>query len=72
MICFIYSNVNLVQIFSLGFILGPAIGGSVVHINPKLPAQIAAGLSLINLIRQVNPPLIKISSNNIITVLYSS
>jgi DHA1 family tetracycline resistance protein-like MFS transporter len=36
--------------FGLGFILGPAIGGSVVHINPKLPAQIAAGLSLINLI----------------------
>jgi DHA1 family tetracycline resistance protein-like MFS transporter len=36
--------------FGLGFILGPAIGGTVVHIRPHLPTLIAAVLSLLNLI----------------------
>lgn len=36
---------------SLGFILGPAIGGTVAHIRPQLPTLIATCLSLLNLIR---------------------
>lgn len=34
--------------FSLGFILGPALGGTLGNINPRLPFWISGGLSLIN------------------------
>jgi MFS transporter, DHA1 family, tetracycline resistance protein len=34
--------------FGLGFILGPAIGGLLGSINPRLPFWFAAGLSLLN------------------------
>jgi len=34
--------------FGLGFILGPAVGGWLGHVNPRLPFWIAAGLSLLN------------------------
>lgn len=34
--------------FGLGFVLGPAFGGSVGAIDPRLPFWIAAGLSLLN------------------------
>jgi DHA1 family tetracycline resistance protein-like MFS transporter len=34
--------------FGLGFVLGPAIGGVLGHIDPRLPFWCAAGLSLLN------------------------
>src|SRR5271155_185749 len=34
--------------FGLGFVLGPAIGGLLGNINPRLPFWVAAALSLIN------------------------
>src|SRR5258706_623887 len=34
--------------FGLGFILGPAAGGWLGHVNPRLPFWIAAGFSLLN------------------------
>ena len=34
--------------FGLGFILGPAAGGWLGHINPRLPFWVAAGFSLLN------------------------
>lgn len=34
--------------FGIGFILGPAVGGLVGNMNPRLPFWIAAGLSLAN------------------------
>ena len=34
--------------FGLGFVLGPAIGGVLGHIDPRLPFWVAAGFSLLN------------------------
>ena len=34
--------------FGLGFVLGPALGGLLGHVNPRLPFWVAAGLSLTN------------------------
>jgi DHA1 family tetracycline resistance protein-like MFS transporter len=34
--------------FGLGFVLGPAIGGVLGNINPRLPFWVAAGLSFLN------------------------
>jgi DHA1 family tetracycline resistance protein-like MFS transporter len=34
--------------FGIGFILGPAVGGFLGNINPRLPFWVAGGLSLIN------------------------
>src|SRR5207248_8262854 len=34
--------------FGLGFVLGPAIGGVLGNINPRLPFWVAAGFSLVN------------------------
>jgi DHA1 family tetracycline resistance protein-like MFS transporter len=34
--------------FGIGFILGPAIGGLLGNINPRLPFLVAGGLSLVN------------------------
>ena len=34
--------------FGLGFVLGPAMGGVLGNINPRLPFWVAAGLSLLN------------------------
>jgi MFS transporter, DHA1 family, tetracycline resistance protein len=34
--------------FGFGFVLGPAIGGVLGNINPRLPFWVAAGLSLLN------------------------
>jgi MFS transporter, DHA1 family, tetracycline resistance protein len=34
--------------FGLGFVLGPAIGGMLGHVDPRLPFWCAAGLSLLN------------------------
>ena len=34
--------------FGIGFILGPAIGGLLGNINPRLPFWVAGGLSLVN------------------------
>ena len=34
--------------FGLGFVLGPAIGGLLGHVDPRLPFWCAAGLSLLN------------------------
>ena len=34
--------------FGIGFVLGPAIGGLLGNINPRLPFWVAGGLSLIN------------------------
>jgi len=34
--------------FGLGFVLGPALGGMLGHIDPRLPFWCAAGLSLLN------------------------
>src|SRR5436305_1218133 len=34
--------------FGLGFIVGPAVGGLLGHISPRLPFWVAAALSLIN------------------------
>jgi DHA1 family tetracycline resistance protein-like MFS transporter len=34
--------------FGIGFILGPALGGVLGHISPRLPFWVAAGLSLLN------------------------
>jgi MFS transporter, DHA1 family, tetracycline resistance protein len=34
--------------FGLGFVLGPAIGGLLGNVNPRLPFWVASGLSLIN------------------------
>jgi DHA1 family tetracycline resistance protein-like MFS transporter len=43
------SNYGLMSVaFGLGFILGPAIGGILGQIDPRLPFWVAAGLSLIN------------------------
>ena len=34
--------------FGIGFVLGPAVGGLLGNINPRLPFWVAGGLSLIN------------------------
>ncbi len=34
--------------FGLGFVLGPAVGGILGNVNPRLPFWVAAGLSLLN------------------------
>lgn len=34
--------------FGLGFIVGPAVGGVLGNVNPRLPFWVAAGLSLLN------------------------
>ena len=34
--------------FGIGFVLGPALGGILGNINPRLPFWVAAGLSLLN------------------------
>lgn len=34
--------------FGLGFVLGPALGGLLGNVNPRLPFLVAAGLSLLN------------------------
>jgi len=34
--------------FGIGFIVGPAVGGILGHINPRLPFWVAAALSLLN------------------------
>lgn len=34
--------------FGLGFVLGPALGGVLGEIDPRLPSWVAAGLSLLN------------------------
>lgn len=34
--------------FGIGFVVGPAIGGILGHVNPRLPFWVAAGLSLLN------------------------
>jgi MFS transporter, DHA1 family, tetracycline resistance protein len=34
--------------FGLGFVLGPALGGILGNVNPRLPFWVAAGLSLVN------------------------
>jgi len=34
--------------FGLGFVVGPAFGGVLGHVNPRLPFWVAAGLSLAN------------------------
>ena len=34
--------------FGIGFVLGPALGGLLGNINPRLPFWVAAGLSLVN------------------------
>ena len=34
--------------FGLGFVLGPALGGVLGNVNPRLPFFVAAGLSLVN------------------------
>ena len=34
--------------FGLGFVLGPAVGGILGSVNPRLPFVVAAGLSLLN------------------------
>jgi len=34
--------------FGLGFVLGPAVGGILGSVNPRLPFLVAAGLSLVN------------------------
>jgi MFS transporter, DHA1 family, tetracycline resistance protein len=34
--------------FGLGFVLGPAVGGILGNINPRLPFWVSAGLSLLN------------------------
>ena len=34
--------------FGIGFVLGPALGGTLGNVNPRLPFWIAAGLSLLN------------------------
>jgi DHA1 family tetracycline resistance protein-like MFS transporter len=34
--------------FGLGFVLGPALGGVLGNVNPRLPFWVAAGLSLLN------------------------
>jgi len=43
------ANFGLMSVaFGLGFILGPAIGGLLGQVNPRLPFWVAAGLSLSN------------------------
>ncbi len=43
------ANFGLMSVaFGLGFILGPAVGGLLGQINPRLPFWVAAGLSLTN------------------------
>lgn len=43
------ANFGLMSVaFGLGFILGPAVGGVLGQINPRLPFWVAAGLSLTN------------------------
>jgi len=43
------ANFGLMSVaFGLGFILGPALGGALGQINPRLPFWVAACLSLIN------------------------
>ena len=34
--------------FGLGFVLGPAVGGILGNVNPRLPFWVSAGLSLVN------------------------
>jgi DHA1 family tetracycline resistance protein-like MFS transporter len=34
--------------FGIGFVLGPAVGGLLGHISPRLPFWVAAGLALVN------------------------
>ena len=34
--------------FGIGFVLGPAVGGMLGHISPRLPFWVAAGLALVN------------------------
>src|SRR3954452_2068988 len=34
--------------FGLGFVLGPAVGGLLGNVNPRLPFWVAGGLSLVN------------------------
>jgi len=34
--------------FGLGFVLGPAVGGMLGNVNPRLPFWVAGGLSLVN------------------------
>jgi DHA1 family tetracycline resistance protein-like MFS transporter len=34
--------------FGVGFVLGPAVGGLLGHISPRLPFAVAAGLALVN------------------------
>ena len=34
--------------FGLGFVLGPALGGILGSVNPRLPFWVAGGLSLVN------------------------
>ena len=38
----------LISAFGVGFVLGPAIGGLLGNINPRLPFWVAGGLSLVN------------------------
>ena len=43
------ANFGLMSVaFGLGFILGPALGGLLGQVNPRLPFWVAAGLSLCN------------------------
>jgi DHA1 family tetracycline resistance protein-like MFS transporter len=43
------ANFGLMSVaFGLGFVLGPALGGILGQINPRLPFWVAAGLSLTN------------------------
>jgi DHA1 family tetracycline resistance protein-like MFS transporter len=42
-------NFGLMSVaFGLGFVLGPAVGGVLGQMNPRLPFWVAAGLSLVN------------------------
>src|SRR6201996_7472516 len=34
--------------FGIGFVVGPALGGALGNVNPRLPFWVAAGLSLVN------------------------
>jgi DHA1 family tetracycline resistance protein-like MFS transporter len=43
------ANFGLMSVaFGLGFVLGPAVGGLLGQVNPRLPFWVAAGLSLAN------------------------
>jgi DHA1 family tetracycline resistance protein-like MFS transporter len=43
-----YTTVNAYIAFSIGFVLGPAIGGTLGEYGPRVPFYFAAGLSLLN------------------------